>query len=191
MQPTLRNNVADPEKGSGNDGQSQGYSALAEAMISSPNNSSLIFRRFDQVNVRNLLILESEIAELGTKLGKLEREGGKHPLFIEGLQDWGAIKKHADRDGDTVLKQRARDIVNVTGELEGKMAKYCTHISHIYTNNSPPPANCEWQMRPSSAHLRFSNSRPQSQKRLTHSAKSSMEAHANPLQVQHRPSLRC
>jgi len=41
-----------------------GYPSLAEDISSDPDRTSLVFRRFDRLAVRNLLYLQSELVEL-------------------------------------------------------------------------------------------------------------------------------
>lgn len=41
-----------------------GYPSIAEDISSDPDRTSLVFRRFDKLAVRNLLYLQSELAEL-------------------------------------------------------------------------------------------------------------------------------
>lgn len=41
-----------------------GYPSLAEAISSDPDRTSLVFKRFDKLAVRNLLYLQSELVEL-------------------------------------------------------------------------------------------------------------------------------
>jgi hypothetical protein len=52
--------------------ETRGYSELASLIASSPSQTSTIFRRFDKMNMRNLLILENEIADLERRLEHLE-----------------------------------------------------------------------------------------------------------------------
>jgi hypothetical protein len=44
-----------------------GYPSLAEFIASDPDHTSLVFRRFDKLAARNLLYLQSELAELEAK----------------------------------------------------------------------------------------------------------------------------
>ena len=42
----------------------EGYPSLSEDIASDPDRTSLVFRRFDKLAVRNLLYLQSELVEL-------------------------------------------------------------------------------------------------------------------------------
>lgn len=44
-----------------------GFPSLAEFIASDPDHTSLVFRRFDKLAARNLLYLQSELAELEAK----------------------------------------------------------------------------------------------------------------------------
>jgi hypothetical protein len=108
-----------------------GYSSFASFITGSEDKSCMIFRRFDQVNVRNLLILESEIADLEATLKRLEAEGGRTSLSKEGLQYWALLREQAQGHEDAVVKQCAQQIVDVTKELDVKLTKYrmcCLHL---------------------------------------------------------------
>jgi hypothetical protein len=45
-----------------------GYPSLADFIASDPDRTSLVFRRFDRLAARNILYLQSELADLETKL---------------------------------------------------------------------------------------------------------------------------
>jgi hypothetical protein len=90
----------------------KGYSTLAKHMtVLTAGNSALIFRRFDRLNARNLLILESQIASLEFRLAQLEKEGAETKGFAEGLQDWDVLRDHANSEEEPVLSQRAMEVV--------------------------------------------------------------------------------
>lgn len=141
--------------------QPQGYSALASRMTCCSIGSGfgagadglLIFRRFDRLNARNLLVLESEIAELEVLLDKLEGDDGDGASVGSGsssleLRDWKVLKAQAGLShdgngyGEGIGKEkaekriesaglsagaRAREIVRVTEELDAKLGRYCTY----------------------------------------------------------------
>ncbi|OCK82399.1 hypothetical protein K432DRAFT_391296 [Lepidopterella palustris CBS 459.81] len=83
------------ERGSGDrdqlsDNFPDGYSKFAAFIVADPDKSTTIFRRFDQVTARNLLILESEIAELEAQLDSIEKEGDG-PDFLASEQSWDML----------------------------------------------------------------------------------------------------
>jgi hypothetical protein len=134
----------------------QGYSALAKHMATSmADNSALIFRRFDQLNARNLLVLESQISSLGARLANLEKELGSKSASAKWLKDWDVLCQQAQNNGsqeDSVLRESARDpvltecargIVDMSKELEGLLGRYCmfrsslsriSSLSQVYIN---------------------------------------------------------
>ena len=51
-----------------------GFPAVADWIARDPDNETFIFRRFDELSVRNLLNLQSELIELETRLRALDEE---------------------------------------------------------------------------------------------------------------------
>lgn len=92
----------------------------------------MIFRRFDRVNARNLLILESEIAELETRLDGLERKG-TGTAFATVMSDWGLLKSQADDHDDHIVNQMAKEMVELTLALDHALERYCKYT--IMTRN--------------------------------------------------------
>ena len=88
----------------------------------------MIFRRFDRVNARNLLILESEIAELEARLDELEKDVAES-VDSHILSDWSLLKIQAQDHSDPTTKQRAKDIVEVTLALDLALGKYCMSLA--------------------------------------------------------------
>ncbi|KAF2467612.1 uncharacterized protein BDR25DRAFT_344727 [Lindgomyces ingoldianus] len=97
------------------------YSRLATYMSADPEKSSAIFRRFDRVNMRNLLILENEIAELEGKLERLEEQEFDGELEWKGQDmkfDGGVDEENND------AKDRVKEIRDVDLELREKIREY-------------------------------------------------------------------
>lgn len=114
----------------------QGYSALAKYMAASTaDNSTLIFRRFDQLNARNLLVLESQISSHEARLASLEKELESKPVSAEWLKEWDVLCQQAQIDDDEVKsasRECAKEIVDLSRELEGLLGKYCTFRYHLF-----------------------------------------------------------
>ena len=52
----------------------KGYPSLAAFIASDKDESTAIYRRFDRLSVRNLLLFQSELAELGAQQDSLDEE---------------------------------------------------------------------------------------------------------------------
>ncbi|KAF2188317.1 hypothetical protein K469DRAFT_703823 [Zopfia rhizophila CBS 207.26] len=99
-----------------------GYSRFAAFLTADPNGSCTMFRRFDRVNARNLLVLESEISELEAKLDGLESRSRGWSLRA-GLKNWELLKSQAEVE-EGALGDIAREIVDCTLELREKIKEY-------------------------------------------------------------------
>lgn len=77
-----------------------GFPALAAFIASDPDRSTFIYKRFDRIASRNLLILQSELAEMQSRLDVYDKEDwakyqGRGPGYqdaLHDLQSWEAYK---------------------------------------------------------------------------------------------------
>ena len=70
----------------------KGFASLADFIASDPDHSSAIFRRFDRLSARDILYLQSEIAELEALQDRYDREDIAAGLDEKiGLRDWNAF----------------------------------------------------------------------------------------------------
>lgn len=77
-----------------------GFPALAAFIASDPDRSTFIYKRFDRLASRNLLILQSELAEMQSQLDALDMEdwakyqtrGPGYQAALQDLQNWQAYK---------------------------------------------------------------------------------------------------
>ena len=100
-----------------------GYSKFATFLTADPDKSTTIFRRFDRINARNLLVLESEIAELEARLDRIEMEGGGRD-FLASERSWEMLNYQANMEKGKIGDE-AREIVLITMELRAKLKEYC------------------------------------------------------------------
>ena len=80
-----------------------GFPSLANFIASDKDGTSTIFKRFNRLAARNLLILQSELAELQAKLDEYDcedREGGAEAL--QSLRNWEDYKKRNDKESDRI-----------------------------------------------------------------------------------------
>lgn len=77
-----------------------GFPALATFIASDPDRSTFIYKRFDRLASRNLLILQSELADMQSQLDAFDREdwaryqsrGPGYRAALQDLQSWEAYK---------------------------------------------------------------------------------------------------
>jgi hypothetical protein len=77
-----------------------GIPALAAFIASDPDRSTFIYKRFDRLASRNLLVLQSELAEMQSQLDAFDREdwaryqnrGPGYQAALQDLQSWEAYK---------------------------------------------------------------------------------------------------
>jgi len=100
-----------------------GYSKFATFLTTDPDKSTTIFRRFDRINARNLLVFESEIAELEARLDRIEMEGGDRD-FLASERSWEMLNYQATIEKGKIGDE-AQKIVHITMELRAKLKEYC------------------------------------------------------------------
>lgn len=77
-----------------------GFPALAAFIASDPDRSTFIYKRFDRLASRNLLILQGELAEMQSRLDAFDGEdwsryqnrGPGYQDALQDLQSWQAYK---------------------------------------------------------------------------------------------------
>lgn len=91
----------DPEKDGIEVRYIQGFPSLANFIASDRDHSAFIFKRFDRLSARNLLYLQSELAELESLQNEYDRED-YHSTNLgakDGRRDWAVFKKRAEEPG--------------------------------------------------------------------------------------------
>lgn len=102
-----------------------GFPSLADFISSDPDHTSLIFKRFDKLAVRNLLYIQSELAELQAKQEQFDAEdqsiehGSREAK--ECAMNWETFKGRADSDED--LRKR----LQLVRDIRAKMKEYRTY----------------------------------------------------------------
>jgi uncharacterized protein DUF6594 len=76
-----------------------GYPSLAAFIASDKDKSTAIFKRFDRLAARNLLYLQSDLAELQAKLDDYDEDDRNGSLTIkESARNWEAFKQRTATD---------------------------------------------------------------------------------------------
>ena len=84
-----------------------GFGSLAQFIASDRDRTTLIFKRFDELAARNLLYLQSELAELQTQQNIFDRADVAADLATKQCaRNFEAFKKAADDSGDEGQKDR-------------------------------------------------------------------------------------
>lgn len=90
------------------------YKHLSEQVAKETLHTMTIFRRFDQLAVRNLLYLESELTELELELEEEDEEELGHDLVATLIQNWpiGELEERGPYLGLIELRDRRIDLVH-------------------------------------------------------------------------------
>ena len=111
----------DPESSSAKIRHARGYPSLAAFIASDCDHSTSIFRRFDRLSARNLLYLQSELAELEAKQDALDNEDHRASTHDKQcLRDWQKLRERAKSPDN--LKERQR--LDLALEIRKKLQEY-------------------------------------------------------------------
>lgn len=77
-----------------------GFPSLAAFIASDRDKSSMIFKKFNRLAARNLLILQSELAQLESKLDEFDREDQRNRETLQCLRNWKDYKAMNGIDSD-------------------------------------------------------------------------------------------
>ena len=89
-----------------------GFPSLANFISSDRDGTSTIFKRFNRLAARNLLLLQSELAELEAKLDEYDREdNGRGMEVLQSLRNWEEYKARNDKDSD---RMKLLDKIRIT-----------------------------------------------------------------------------
>ncbi|KFY34897.1 hypothetical protein V494_06389 [Pseudogymnoascus sp. VKM F-4513 (FW-928)] len=122
-----------------------GFPRVAQKLASDPDKTTTIFRRFDRLSARNLILLEAELAELEERL---ERWDERDKLSVEEEvrechTEWSAFERLAggrDADGELVNPEQAAKMELVL-RIRAKLKEYHEALAvHQTLLNSKPPA---------------------------------------------------
>jgi hypothetical protein len=103
-----------------------GFPSLSAFIASDPDHSTAIFKRFDRLSARNLLYLQSELAELQARQDALDREDQKAAQtdswreVKESARDWNAFVASAADNGS----ERAKAQMDLVEQIRVKLKEY-------------------------------------------------------------------
>jgi hypothetical protein len=106
-----------------------GYPSLATFIASDEDRSTAIYRRFNRLAARNLLYLQSELAELEARLDHFDEEdylhGSREEKYVLG--NWPEFKAKADDANNT----RERERMKLVMEIREKIKEYREYKVYI------------------------------------------------------------
>jgi hypothetical protein len=98
----------------------KGYASLAAFIAEDRDKSTAIFRRFDRLSARNLLYLQSELAELEAKQDAFDKEDFKAGTEEKAsARSWPIFKQRAEENN-----KREKERMDLVKEIRGKIKEY-------------------------------------------------------------------
>ena len=98
----------DPEALAASREFSKGFSSIAKCFASDTDNETLIFRKFDELGIQNLLYLQCEMMELEARLKDLNRGFAKDPELSRVLGWWEKLVQEVAMGQDCRPEVRQR-----------------------------------------------------------------------------------
>ena len=107
------------EAGKASSKNEKGYSSLAALIASDHTKSTSIYRRFDRLAARNLLYLQSDLAELETRQDALDAEDFRaSTVEKESARNWETLKDRAENGGHGRDKIRLEVALKIREKLK-------------------------------------------------------------------------
>lgn len=98
----------DPNGAGSKTSSPDGYPSLSTFMASDPDGTALIYKRFNRLSARNLLYLQSELAELQDQLDQYDEEDRGQPC----ARNWEHFKERGHiQTGRIQLVKQIREIM--------------------------------------------------------------------------------
>ena len=103
----------------------RGFPSLSYFVASDPDDGAFVFRRFDRLSARNLLFLQSEIAELEAEQHHLDDEDAAPRSFEESAsrQDWAVFVDRAN-DVTSPFHNKERRRMELAKRIRKKLKEY-------------------------------------------------------------------
>lgn len=106
-----------------------GYPSLAAFIASDRDGTTSIYKRFNRLAARNLLLLQSELADLQAQLDQFDLEDKRDNETLQSLRCWEDYKKRTD-PSRLELVQRIRVIMKEYSKLKLNMVRQKTNSRH-------------------------------------------------------------
>jgi hypothetical protein len=119
-----------------------GFPRVAAKIASDVDKTTTIYRRFDRLSARNILLLQAELAELERLQDRYDAEDRKRidGVVVDGRHDWREFVKNAaetDISGKLLYPQE-KEKMDLAIRIREKLKEYCKWLSKISTH--PPPS---------------------------------------------------
>jgi len=113
-----------------------GYRGLARFMISDKDRSACVLRRFDELGVRNLLYLQSELLEIEQHFEELDVAHVQAPLAVKaGLRDWRGVSLETEMDEMSISQMQKRtDLVRHLRNIMREYRMFAIWVEISWTN---------------------------------------------------------
>ena len=102
-----------------------GFPALSYFVASDPDGGTFVFRRFDRLTARNLLFLQSELAELEAEQSQLDAEDveSRDPGERTSRQNWNVFLARAN-DIQSPYHAREQRRLDLARRIQKKLKDY-------------------------------------------------------------------
>lgn len=97
-----------------------GFPSLSHFIASDRDGTCAIFKRFNRLTIRNLLILQSELAELEAKLDAFDEEDRATAESLQSLRNWNNYKA---RNNESSERR------NLLRQIQAKLKDYSKVLS--------------------------------------------------------------
>lgn len=101
-----------------------GFPSLAAFIASDRDGSAAIFKRFSRLAARNLLVLQSELADLEARLDQMDEDDKKDLEAMQSLRNWEKYKERSKVEPERM---------ELTTQLRKRMKEYSMFPRPIYT----------------------------------------------------------
>ncbi|KAF4621892.1 hypothetical protein G7Y89_g14453 [Cudoniella acicularis] len=139
-------NSQDIELSSGEGHPPNGFPSVAAKIASDIDKTTTIYRRFDRLSARNILLLQAEIAELEYEQDRYDAEDRKRgcdDVAMDSQSDWREFVRNSaakDRYGK-LLHPREREKMELSMKIRSKLKEYHeTLAAHRDLLNATPPS---------------------------------------------------
>jgi hypothetical protein len=121
-----------------------GFPSLATFIASDPDHTSLVFKRFDKLAARNLLYLQSELAELQAKqdhfdVQDLSLENGSR-RNRECAMNWESFSAASQEPDNEKQKERMKLVIDIRAKLKeyriSPLLSCTTYPAHVKCRRS-------------------------------------------------------
>lgn len=110
-----------------------GYPSLSKFIASDPDRTTLVFKHFDRLAIRNLLYLQSELEDLQAQQDEFDRiDANDQSDDLSAKQcarNWGEFKRKAQTD------QKQKERIELVMKIRVMMKEYRTFIGLLDANS--------------------------------------------------------